>query len=182
MIRATALSSETKRDLLLSEQKPEKTETRGRKPGVGVFNQEVADEILELIANGGSLNRICGAGRPPHFPGVGKFMEWLRDSDATDDKSFVKQYARARERQADFWAQEILEIADASEHDTITTKDGDEKPDHEWISRSKLRVDTRKWLMSKQAPKKYGDKIVNEHSGLDGEKLSVTLIGADAKL
>ena len=35
----------------------------------------------------------------------------------------------------------------------------------ESVQRSKLRVDTRKWLMSKLAPKKYGEKVDLEHSG-----------------
>jgi hypothetical protein len=51
---------------------------------------------------------------------------------------------------------EILEIADDTSQDTTITDFGP-KPDTEWISRSKLRVDARKWAMSKLAPKKYGD-------------------------
>ncbi len=38
--------------------------------------------------------------------------------------------------------------------------------DHEHIQRSRLRVDARKWLMSKMAPKKYGEKL--QHTGDGG--------------
>ena len=62
------------------------------------------------------------------------------------------------------WADEIVEISDESNRDTVLTESG-EHPDNEWISRSKLRVDTRKWLLSKLMPKKYGDKIETQHSG-----------------
>jgi len=57
-------------------------------------------------------------------------------------------------------AEEILEIADETSNDTIIVKRGDsehEVANNEWITRSRLRVDTRRWLMSKFAPKKYGD-------------------------
>ena len=63
--------------------------------------------------------------------------------------------------------QEILEIADDASRDTkiVTNKNGStsEVADHEWINRSKLRVDARKSLKSKIAPKKYGDRVAHEH-------------------
>lgn len=84
-------------------------------------------------------------------------------------------YARAREQQMEAMAEETLDIADETNRDTIIKKGKDgseyEAPDAEWIARSKLRVDTRKWLMSKLAPKKYGDKITNELTGPNGQPL-----------
>ena len=38
----------------------------------------------------------------------------------------------------------------------------------EHVQRSKLRVDARKWLLSKIAPKQYGEKQAVEHSGAIG--------------
>lgn len=88
---------------------------------------------------------------------------------------FREMYARAREQQMEALAEETLDIADETSRDTIfkTGKDGSEyeAPDSEWIARSKLRVDTRKWLMSKLAPRKYGDKITNELTGPNGQPL-----------
>ena len=72
---------------------------------------------------------------------------------------FSEQYARAREAQADKLAEEALQIADDGRSDTYVDGDGNVKTDTEVIQRSKLRVDTRKWLASKMAPKKYGDKV-----------------------
>jgi len=71
---------------------------------------------------------------------------------------------RARERQADVLAGQILEISDDGTNDYVQTEDG-EVPNHEHIQRSRLRVDSRKWLASKLAPKKYGDKIDATPSG-----------------
>ena len=92
------------------------------------------------------------------MPGMSFVFKWLGE-----DPEFAKQYARAREDQAEAMLEEILEIADDSSNDTVETYDKAGNPidtaNTEWIQRSKLRVDARKWAMSKLAPKKYGDKI-----------------------
>jgi hypothetical protein len=56
-------------------------------------------------------------------------------------------------------AHEIEQIADDGSRDTYEDAEGNVKVDHDVIARSRLRVDTRKWLMSKLQPKKYGDKL-----------------------
>ena len=40
--------------------------------------------------------------------------------------------------------------------------------DAEHVQRSRLRIDTRKWMAGKLAPKKYGEKIEYELSGQIG--------------
>ena len=72
---------------------------------------------------------------------------------------------RAREAQAEHWADEIIEIADDSGLDVVNNGEGGYRIDGEAIQRARLRVDARKWLMSKLAPKKYGDRVTNEHTG-----------------
>jgi len=126
---------------------------------------ENISEILARLAHGESLRSIL---KSEHLPSAPTFFEWL-----AEEPELAKQYARAREAQADYLAEEILEIADASQFDTITEVDEDtghvtERPNHEWINRSRLRVDARKWYASKLAPKKYGDKIQQEITGEDG--------------
>ena len=71
-------------------------------------------------------------------------------------------------------ADELLEIADDGRNDRIADEDGNERTDHDVIARSRLRVDTRKWLLSKALPKIYGDKVQNEHSGPGGAPIAVT--------
>lgn len=86
------------------------------------------------------------------FAGVSKgtLIVWLA--------KFPDHYARAKEMQADKFAEDILAIADESAGDITPTENG-ETVNHEAIARSRLRVDARKWLASKFAPKKYGDKL-----------------------
>ncbi len=76
-------------------------------------------------------------------------------------------------------AEEIVEIADDGRNDwmEVMSKDGESigwRLNGEAVQRSRLRVDARKWLMSKLLPKKYGEskddggnqQDVNVHGGL----------------
>jgi hypothetical protein len=136
------------------------------------FTQKLADIICERIADGESLRLIC---QSDDMPARSSVFKWLAET-----KTFSDQYARAREAQADLLADEILTIADDSTNDTLVKerKDGDdyEVANAEWIARSRLRVDARKWLASKMAPKKYGDKVTQELTGADGGPVAFTKI------
>ena len=123
------------------------------------FTQEVADLICERIAEGKPVREaVAGEGMPTE-PTVYRWLE--------TNESFRDQYARAKSCAMERMADELIEIADDSTGDTYTDDEGNERTDHEVIARAKLRVDTRKWLMSKLAPKKYGDKTLL--TGADGE-------------
>ncbi len=119
------------------------------------YSDKIAALICERMAGGQSLNEICRAKDMPTKPSV---LRWLREREG-----FRTQYAQAREDLIEHWAEELLEIADDTARDTHTTtyEGGVERtsPNTEWISRARLRVDSRKWLMSKLAPKKYGDHL-----------------------
>lgn len=123
------------------------------------FTQETADAICERLADGESLRSIC---LDDWMPARSVVFKWLASNDA-----FADQYARAREEQAEKYLDEIIEIADDGSNDTYETEDGQRKTDWDVIGRSKLRVDARKWAMSKLAPKKYGEKQSIEHSVSD---------------
>jgi hypothetical protein len=56
-------------------------------------------------------------------------------------------------------ADRLLEIADDGTKDFKLDSHGNLIADHEHINRSRLRVDTRKWYLSKLAPKRYGEKV-----------------------
>ena len=69
------------------------------------------------------------------------------------------------------------DIADNGENDYMKRSGKDQEPGYvvngEAIQRSRLRVDARKWLLSKLAPKKYGDKIETTLQGPDGGAIQV---------
>lgn len=128
------------------------------------YNVEIATVICERMSQGESLRSICSeVGMPDRIT----VLRWIPLHEA-----FRNQYASARENQADFWADEIVDISDDGSRDYVEKKRPDgstfEAIDHDHINRSKLRVDTRKWLMARMAPKKYGDKVTTEITGAEG--------------
>lgn len=135
------------------------------------YTDELADAICERLATSSrGLEWLCN--NTDEFPAGGTVWRWIAENEA-----FREKYTRAKERQAEFLADEILDISDDAFNDYRRTEDGRELPDHEHISRSKLRIDSRKWLMSKLLPKKYGDKLDLEHSGgVTVEKIERTII------
>ena len=124
------------------------------------FSQELFNDICKQLEDGKSLRAIC---KQKGMPNKSTFSRWLdgsTDLGITDleRQALCDQYARACEDGIEILADEILEIADDTSKDTITTEGGNETANHEWIARSRLMVDARKWLLSKRLPKKYGDK------------------------
>jgi hypothetical protein len=96
------------------------------------------------------------------------------------DSELSERYAKAKEHQASIMAEEIISIADDSSDDElfVECEDGSGKSakrvqNSEFINRSRLRVDARKWVASKLLPKKYGDKIGVEHSGEVGVTIQI---------
>lgn len=61
-------------------------------------------------------------------------------------------------------AEEILEISDDAQDDLLI-QDGKAAPNSVSVARDKLKVDTRKWLLSRMDPKRYGDKVEQHHTG-----------------
>jgi hypothetical protein len=97
-----------------------------------------------------------------------------------EHKEFSDQYARAKDAQVDAMGEELLDISDDISGDVSGEL---EMPNSVAVQRAKLRVDTRKWLMGKLRPKKYGDKT--QHTGADGEgpvQFTVTRAGSREKL
>jgi hypothetical protein len=87
---------------------------------------------------------------------------------------FRDHYARAREAQMDHWADEIIDIADDAGRDVSVDNEGNQRVNGEAIARSRLRVDTRKWIMSNFAPRKYGDRVTQELVGKDDGPIEIT--------
>lgn len=140
------------------------------------YTAELASQICDHIASGLPLRAIAAM---PGMPALSTMMVWLDGRHA----EFTEQYVRAREAQADKMAEEILSIADEDCTMVRADKHGSRDEDGQGntevvfdataVARNRLRVDARKWLASKMAPKKYGDKIQAEHTGADGGAIQV---------
>lgn len=152
-----------------ADEKPE-TKPQGRPSS---YTQKVADEIVERLAEGEPLRQICRDERMPSWRTV---YDWK-----SADAGFSARIAGAREAGFDAIAEECLEIADDTSRDTLTDDNGD-RANTEWISRSKLKIDTRLKLLSKWDPARYGDKLQQEHTGKGGGPLQIVLNPIDADL
>lgn len=123
---------------------------------MGAFSQELFDKICDEISISSlGLVHIC----KKHGTTSNSFHRWIREDE---EGELRYKYTCARENQADFLADQIIEIADDSSNDTKIIHKGDkeiEVENTEWVNRSKLRVEARKWIASKLKPKKYGDKL-----------------------
>lgn len=144
------------------------------------FDQATADLICERLAGGESLRAVC---KEPGMPHESTVRAWARD----DVQGFYTQYTRAREIGYDCLAEEALEISDTPVIGvkTKTNEKGEtETVTGDMIEHRRLRVDTRKWMLAKMLPKRYGDKITAEHTGADGGPLqsvvTVEFVKSDA--
>lgn len=130
------------------------------------YTQEKIDECFDwIISEIESGKSLISALNTNGMPSTSTFYIWL---DNEDDKS--KRYARACEVRELLLFDEILTIADSQENDVIETDNG-QITNHNAINRNRLQIDSRKWMLGKLNPKKYGDKV-DLTSG--GEKLQNT--------
>ena len=111
---------------------------------------------------GDTLIKIC---EDPRMPTKRNIVHWLSDPQNAE---FREMYYYARRVQCEFLIDEVIEIADDTENDWKQTynKRGEPngwKPDNEAIQRSRVRIDTRKWLAAKLIPRIYGEKVDHHH-------------------
>lgn len=124
------------------------------------YSQDTATLICARMAEGESLRSIC---RDPAMPALSTVFLWIGKHP-----EFSEQYARAIDARATCMEEEILQISDDSSGDAIEDPEtGATRQNTEFVARSRLKVDTRKWLMARMAPKKYGDKIEQTLNGGD---------------
>lgn len=126
------------------------------------YTQKLADKICEELALGKSMRTVCAS---DDMPAMSTVFEWLRTYE-----EFSEQYAKAKEESADAMAEDVLHISDTpimGETKTIKPDGSVEIKQDEMLGHRRLQIDTRKWLMAKMKPKKYGDKIDHTTNGKD---------------
>jgi hypothetical protein len=140
------------------------------------YTEEEKDEIIAHVL----VNVSCGRFVSRIFredettadgiklPHVATFWKWMLDDE---DGELNDKLARAREQGIEALLDEVADIADNTANDTIRNEAGVEQANTEWITRSRLRVDTRIKLAQMMKPKKYGPKL-DLTSG--GEKIGLS--------
>jgi len=122
----------------------DKTEKTDKIHGSSTYSEEMVEKICNLIADGHALHQISDIEGMPKKTAI---YSWLEKYP-----TFAEKYTRAREKQADLFAAQIVTIADNATDANL----------------ARLQMDARKWAASKMAPKKYGDRTMTEVTGADG--------------
>jgi hypothetical protein len=130
------------------------------------YTPAIAATICERLADGEGLKAIC---RSPDMPSASAVRQWAIDNH----DGFGELYERARHTGLWSVADDLLEISDDGRNDWMQ-RGGDEGwvANGENVQRSRLRVDSRKWLLSKLLPKQFGDKIEQQITGAGGAPLA----------
>jgi len=120
------------------------------------YSSDRGKAICWSLTEGESLRTIC---EQPNAPTRTTVYRWLEDNE-----EFRGQYTRARERYAELEGESLIALADAATPQTVQVV--------------KLQIDTRKWILSKWLPKKYGEKTALELLGKDGRPIQITFDNA----
>jgi hypothetical protein len=139
------------------------------------YSPAIADEICARLlgdekSGPRSLTSIC---KDEDMPSRRSVMYWLNQH-----AEFREKYDKARADQMDFYADEIIEISDDGSRDykEVEGKGGAVTVvDHDHVTRSRLRVDSRKWLCGKMHPRRFGDRV--EHTGEGGGPIATRDVG-----
>ena len=125
------------------------------------YTPAMAERICELVATSEmGYNRLHEL--YPDLPDRSNVNLWRRRYP-----EFRAKYAQAKCEQIEFMTEEILEIADDGKNDYMEHYDQKTgcvswQVNGEHIQRSRVRIDTRKWLAAKLVPKVYGELIKEE--------------------
>lgn len=112
----------------------------------------VISQLCEQIAEGKSLRSFC---RDNGFK-IGTVLLWIGTN-----AEYAEHYARARDAQGDAFAEDIQDLVTSVTPETA--------------SADRIKIDALKWLASKRAPKKYGEKIQQEVSGPNGTPIELSI-------
>ena len=143
---------------------------KGGRPST--YTQELADLICEELALGKSMRSVC---TEESMPAMSTVFKWLREI-----KEFSEQYEKAKQEATDAMAEDLLHIADTPVLGEIKTTKPDgtvEIKQDEMLGHRRLQIDTRKWLMAKMKPKKYGEKL---DVTTDGKALPTPIMGGSS--
>ena len=135
------------------------------------YTQELADKICEEIASGKSMRSVS---RMEGMPAMSMIFRWLREHP-----SFREQYTASTIERTEAFQEDVIDISDDgsddyTEDNYMEGRTPGYQVNSENIQRSRLRVETRKWLMERMKPKKYGAKIDMTTNGKD---LPVPILG-----
>ena len=126
--------------------KPQGLKYNSRMARPSEYSEAIADQIGDLIASGGLITEIC---EKEGFPSYKTFRKWRREHE-----DFSKHIARAKEDQADYYADRLMRLNNSMNADNW-----------QFVN---AQIRNLQWLMGKLKVATYGDRVQNEHTGEGG--------------
>jgi transposase-like protein len=114
------------------------------------YSPALKRRICRAVARGASLLEVADR---PGMPGRERVSRWV-----LTHRDFRTAYTQALELAADRYVEQILAIADGTIEESGRRDRTGKRDNADSIARLKLRIDTRKWLMAKLAPNRYGER------------------------
>lgn len=115
------------------------------------YTPELAQEICDTIASSSKgTKRLCK--ERSYWPCQDTLFTWLKQYP-----EFSEQYKRAKLCQVELLVDELVDIADDTSQDMTIDETGKMSYNAERVARSKLRIDTRKWIAARLVPRVYGN-------------------------
>ena len=103
-----------------------------------LYTEELGKRVCDAVVASQSGLRTTLA-RDPELPDERTVLRWMENN-----ANFCRQYAYAKNDQLRLMAEDIVDL---SNDESLEPND------------KRIRIDTRKWLLSKLIPKTYGDKL-----------------------
>jgi hypothetical protein len=122
------------------------------------WTPELEESICESIESGLTLRQVA------EKHGISKALI-LKNVALSEE--FGDQYARAIDTRTD------IDFEGLADQLSEEPERGKFRIDPAWVNWKRLQIDTLKWALSKRIPKKYGDRVQNEHTGEGGGPIQI---------
>lgn len=137
-----------------------------KKPGRPTrYTKAIAQEVLERLAAGESLAKIC---RLKRMPAASTVIGWAMD----DRNGFSDRYARAREIQCDLMFDQLDDLSRKAlrvAKGAPGTGEAGAK-----VQAIKLEIDTLKWILAKRFPERWAERVKTDNTNTEKSEISLT--------
>jgi hypothetical protein len=121
------------------------------------YTEKLADEICNVISvSPKGLPTLCKEN--PHWPAPTTIFAWRAKYE-----DFSNKYTKAKHDQIESLVDDMLEISKDDSKDYLTDKEGNTVGNAVRVSRSRLQIETNKWLAMKLLPRVYGDSLLSKN-------------------
>lgn len=127
------------------------------KDSPGLYSEEIADQILEHIEDGGTIESAC---KLDGMPSQSTLRRWRKGEGQGVAEDFAERFEQALRIRLEGFIDDLLQIP----RDIDTDSPGE-------LQRARLECENRRWLLSKMLRKQFGDRTAVDVGGQDDNPL-----------